>query len=265
MPRQQARVVTPDGTIEAGSIAADQPANEGEEQASRALAVNVPATQFSQELEFQQGETAFPLLRLAQGLTKEVANGAAAPGEYVLTGYEPLESVTIIPTAIARTRVRRNPKNNAEILCQSPDAIRGIGDPGILCAGCAFADWTEDARGNRYPPECAFTFNYLAWSVDHQTLVQLMMRRTQIPVTRVVNTMIQTKGYGNFAITLGSMPQRNAKGSYHVMTATPTRGVDDEHFEAARMMMAMPADEMAERMAVSEDEAAEAAADRAPF
>lgn len=256
MPRQQARVVTPDGTIESGSIAADQPANEAEERASRALAVNIPATQFSNEIEFEQGETAFPLLRLAQGLTKEVQNGSASPGEWVLTGYDALDSVTIIPTAIARTRVRRNPKNNAEILCQSPDAVKGVGEPGIDCATCEFADWTEDARGNRYPPECAFTWNYLAWSVDHQTLVQLMLRRTQIPVSRVLNTMVQTKGFGNFAVTLSSLPQKNAKGQYHVATATPTRGVDAENFEAARMMMAMPAEEVESRINTAEEVAA---------
>lgn len=256
MPRQQARVVGPDGTIEAGSIAADQPANEGEERAARALAVNIPATQFSNEVEFEQGETAFPLLRLAQGLTKEVQNGSASPGEWVLTGYDSLDSVTVIPTAIARTRVRRNPRNNAEILCQSPDAVKGIGDPGVDCATCPFADWTEDARGNRYPPECAFTWNYLAWSVDHQTLVQLMLRRTQIPVSRVLNTMVQTKGFGNFAVTLSSLPQKNAKGQYHVATATPTRGVDVENFDAAKMMMAMPTEEVESRMNTVEEAAA---------
>lgn len=256
MPRQQAREVTAEGkTIESGSLAADQPANEEEAAVSRALAVNVPATQFTNEIEFEQGETAFPLLRLAQGLTKEVQNGSASPGEWVLTGYEPLESVTIIPTAIARTRVRRNPRNNAEILCQSPDAIKGIGDPGTDCATCPFAEWTEDARGNRYPPECAFTWNYLAWSVDHQTLVQLMLRRTQIPVSRVLNTMVQTKGFGNFAVTLGSIPQKNVKGSYHVATATPTRSVDEENFEAARSLMAIPVEDISARMN-TEDEPA---------
>lgn len=254
MPRQQARVVTLEGTIESGSLAADQPANEGEEEAVRSLlAVNVPATQFSNEIAFEQGETAFPLLRLAQGLTKEVQNGSAALGEWVLTGYEALDSVTVIPTAIARTRVRRNPRNNSEILCQSPDAVKGIGEPGVECVTCPFADWTEDARGNRYPPECAFTWNYLAWSVDHQTLVQLMLRKTQIPVSRVLNTMVQTKGFGNFAVTLGSLAQKNAKGQYYIATATPTRGVGEENFEAARMMMAMPAEEVEARINAAEE------------
>lgn len=253
MPRQQARELVPTKTVETSE---DTRYDRDGEEVTQALAVNVPAVSFSNEVQFEQGETAFPLLRLAQGLTKEVQNGTAQIGEWVLTGYDPQEAVTVIPTAIARTRTRRNPRNNSEILCQSPDAIRGIGDPGTDCSGCQFAQWTEDAKGNRYPPECAFTFNYLAWSVEHQALVQIQLRRSQIPVSRVLNTMIQTRGFGNFAVLLGSLPQRNAKGSYVVATATPTRNVDSSEFEAARMLMAIPAEELAERVTHDEEEPA---------
>lgn len=190
----------------------------------------------SMEPDLDASEVALPRLRLAQGLTQEVNEGTAKAGQWVLTGEEPLDTVTVIPLMMGRNRVARDPedKEGRVILCSSDDARTGVGTPGGSCAACSLKDFQQDARtGRSAKPACSLTYRYLAWSVDHQALLEVHFSKTATHAAKFINTFVLTKKLGRFAIQLGSKSTTSNNRTFYV-PAVKLVQVDAGEFETAR-------------------------------
>lgn len=194
-----------------------------------------PMRAYSATPDFDQEDMTYPRLRLAQGLTQEVTDGVAQSGDWVLAGFEPEKAVVIIPVMAAKAREARDSEDNKVILCQSPDAKVGFGNPGGDCASCKLAQWRPNPRDatKNLPPACSVVYSYVAWSVTHDTLVSIDFRRSGTQVAKFLNTMINSRGLGKFAVTLTSKNQKGARGTYAVAGVMLAR-VDEEQLETAR-------------------------------
>lgn len=107
-----------------------------------------------------------PRLRLAQMLTPEVVADEARGGDWLVPGEGNQKEVrvTILGMKVGRVRAVRGEGDKREVLCSADSAkaypLHGVGDPGIACSGCPFAEWTGDDN-NRKPPECTKGYNYM--------------------------------------------------------------------------------------------------------
>jgi hypothetical protein len=211
---------------------------------STALAVvaedNVPslgAVNYSMEMpEFERNEVAMPRLRLAQAMTPEVNEmGTAKAGQWLILGSDPFDEVTIIPVMFGRERVLIEDPNAERpvVLCSSPDGVTGIGKPGGSCARCPLAQWVESPTGKSQKPRCTMINHYLSFVVETAEIVDLQLKGSGMVAARYVNTMIQTKGFGKFALKLSSKQEKGPRGAYYAPQVKLTT-VTQEDFELAR-------------------------------
>jgi hypothetical protein len=190
------------------------------------------------DADFDDGDTALPRLRLAQGLTAEVQSGEAKPGQWVLSGYDAENEVVIIPLMRAKYRNRRDRDNN--ILCSSPDAVTGYGNPGGNCETCPNANWKQgNAPAAERAPDCDLVMGYGAWSVTHEQLIAVNFQKTGIQTAQLVNTILKSKGMGNVAIKLSAEGKQNGNRIYHKPRAIIAKGVSQEDFDMAKEMAGM--------------------------
>ena len=190
--------------------------------------------EYSTAPEFDKEDVQLPRLRIAQGLTPEVQMGMARPGQWVLTGYEPEESVTLIPLAYAKAREYRV---DGELLCSSPNALVGRGSPGGACSACPMAQWQEKPDGKKHKP-CSLVFSYVAYSITHGSPVVLEFKRTGERSARRLNTFIQARGLGNFALKVGAKPAQWGKNSGFEPTIDLAKVEPDVLEEARALPMA---------------------------
>lgn len=197
--------------------------------------------QYSAQAEFSMDEITFPKLRLAQGLTPEVQSGDARPGEWLLTGEKPVTTATVVPLAFARIRQMRD--ENRTMICQSPDSIHGIGEfgpdsdgnPSGECAKCPMGAWQPNPRDPKknLPPACTQIFSYVGYSLTHKAVCVLEFSRSSMNAAKLLNTLAQSRGFGQFAITLTTQSQKGPKGTYYVPSLNYTRA-SAEDLELAR-------------------------------
>lgn len=187
-------------------------------------------TIYTETPEFDNNDLFIPRIKLAQGLTKEVQDGTAKPGQWVLSGYESLPELTVIPLRVAKRRELVD--SEFTVLCKSDDAQTGVGDPGGECAVCPLAKWVPDAKGKNHPPECSFVYSYIVYVVEHDTAAVLEFKRTSINVGKALNTLIAQRGLGHFAVALHSSSNQGPKGTFHV-AAISAATVPDEIMKAA--------------------------------
>jgi hypothetical protein len=185
------------------------------------------ATQWTETPEFEANEVGFPKLRLAQGLTAEVAEGQAKMGNWLLTGTEPFtEGVTVIPIMFGRTRwKRKNPEDrDSPISCQSGDARTGIGDPGGDCKACPFAKWTPGgANGKNKPPACTLTYKYAVWVDGAEAIAEVTFQKTSETYAHLINNLVQRYGFGKFAVKLTSVNRAVGQRRWSEPQVTLTR------------------------------------------
>lgn len=195
--------------------------------------VSISGRSYATAADFSSDEVAVPRLRLAQGLTQEVQNQMAHPGQWVLTGYDAEDEVRIAPVMFSRARALRDKELN--VLCSSKDAKTGTGDPGGSCESCPMAKWTEAVSTGKNqppkndPPRCDLIYSYLCWSFTHETLIAVEFKKTSINVGKTLNTLIATKGLGNFAVRLSSSRQQNSRGSFFVAQVVNSPMTDEDH------------------------------------
>jgi len=191
------------------------------EQKSSALAT------YSQQPGFTSDDVFIPRLRLAQGLTAEVQDGTARPGQWLVTGFPPEEEVLLVPLGFARQRELRD-KDTREMLCFSLGGEEGTGEPGGVCAGCIANKWTEEGDKRR-PPTCSFSYNYIVYSEQHETLVKLTFQRMALNAGKMLNTIVAHQGIGNVVVKLSQDQRKGPKGTYYVprvaVVATPPEGL----------------------------------------
>jgi hypothetical protein len=177
-----------------------------------------------------------PRLRLAQGLTAEVQSGTAKPGEWLLLGIDPMKTANVIPMMMTRRREYRADKSvdpQRTVLCRSGDSLVGSGNPGGECAVCPMNKWSDNGPGKKgTPPPCSFSYSYLVYVIEADSLALLEFTRTSITTGKMVNTMIMQRGIGRFAIALTSNSKSGPQGSYYLPVVSPGTA-SPEQFAAA--------------------------------
>jgi hypothetical protein len=173
---------------------------------------------YSSKVELDQDDIVWPRLKLIQGISPDVMNGVAKPGQWMIAGNEPMNELTIIPMLFQKRRERIT--KDFEILCKSQDAKVGVGDPGGVCEKCSMAQFSGP-RNARKAPECALVYSYLVWVVELGTVAMLDFKKTSAPIGKLVNTVAAQKGLGNFALKLGHRQQSSKAGAYMVPQVNP--------------------------------------------
>ena len=185
--------------------------------------------------DLDSSDIVWPRLRLAQGLSPEVQQGIAKPGQWVLVGQEPADQLTIVPMMFAKRRELVDKDFNK--LCTSRDSRTGVGDPGGDCSRCIMAQFTGP-KAQRVPPQCSLVYTYLVYIVEYGTVAQMDLKKTSSPVGKLLNTIIMQKGMGNFAIVLGQKSQQSRYGTFNVPTVRPTAMTPEIKAAAASAMSA---------------------------
>lgn len=180
---------------------------------------------------FDASEMATPYLRLAQGSTQEVQEGIAKPGQWLVTGFPPADTVLMAPIYFARTRdyyIKGADDKNSR-LCYSPDGVTGYGDPGGRCDICPKNQWLPNPAkaGTNLPPACNITYTYICYDLRNKVLVELGLRKTSLKAAKQINTLAATRGLGTFAVELGVTKVTGGRGIYHVPTVKVAAMTED--------------------------------------
>lgn len=206
----------------------DIDASENEEQTSIQLA------NFQNNLDLDSEDIMIPRLRLMQGLSTEVQDGSASPGQWVLSGYDPKEMVSFVPLLFARNRVLRD--DEGSVLCRSRDAKTGEGEPGGDCETCIMNKWINNEKGPNTPPKCAFSYVYVGWVEEFDSVALVEFRRTSINAGKMLNTVAAQRGLGNFAVKLKTSKQTGKRGTFYQAVVQPKQ-VEPEILAHARMAL----------------------------
>lgn len=145
-----------------------------------------------------------PYIRLAQGLTPEVTEGKARPGQWILPDGTLSETITGVVIGMRRVRAYRE---DQELLCRSLDSVMGIGDPGGPCEQCPLSQWVQGKDGKNVPPKCTLSYQYLMEYGDEESGgigVVSMSTRSASRVAAQVNLHVRMHGFRAFQVTLGS-------------------------------------------------------------
>ncbi|KKN44391.1 hypothetical protein LCGC14_0693870 [marine sediment metagenome] len=206
--------------------AVDEVVGDGVENAGTILA------NYSETPDFDQDDVVIPRLRLAQGLTTEVQDGLARPGQWILIGYEPEDELIVVPVAFTKRREMRD-DDTREVLCFSKDSKVGVGDPGGDCASCLMSQWVEGDKGKNTPPLCNFQYSYLMYVVDFEALAAMTFTKSALRTGKLLNTIVAQRGMMKCAVKLSNSQRKGPNGNYYVPVVNPTN-VDDEVLAAAR-------------------------------
>jgi len=169
---------------------------------------------YSDKPEFSQDDVFIPKLRLAQGLTAEVQDGSARPGQFVVSGFPPVEEVNIIPLMYARTRELRD-QDTRGVLCFSRDAMVGVGEPGGDCSECPHAKFTGDGK-NKKPPECMFSYSYVVYSKEHESVLSLQFSKTGLNSGKMLNTIVAHHGLCSRGAVISADQRQGPRGNYFI-------------------------------------------------
>ena len=196
---------------------------------------------YTQQPEFSPEDVRMPYLRLAQGLTAEVQEGTARPGQYVVEGFAAEKDVTLIPVGFAKMQELRTADEKRERLCFSSDALQGTGEPGGACTQCEFNEWRppEEEGGKNRPPICRFSYGYLFYSEQHDTILGFQFKGKALSVAKKLNTVVNHHGMGKIAVTMGSETKTTPGGStYFVPTIAVIADTDPALIESAARALA---------------------------
>jgi hypothetical protein len=186
-----------------------------------------------------------PRVKIAQQMSKEVADEKAKPGDFynTLTGEDYGPSLRIQPILAFMQRVflvREGPKRDHadEVLvadglmeltegdglkCRSFDMIQGQGEPGILCAACPLSHWTQSDKKKNVPPICTETYNVAAAN-ELGELVILSFSRSSAKVGKrffsTIRMMGAVKPWTRF-FDLATHQERNDLGNFYVPDFKP--------------------------------------------
>jgi hypothetical protein len=185
---------------------------------------------FSSTVTMDASDVQIPRLRLTQGLTQEVQDGNAKPGQWILTGFDPIDELKVIPIMFARNRNLRDEEGS--ILCHSNDAEVGEGEPGGVCDGCVMNQWKDGDKGKRVPPRCTFSYVYIVYIPLWSTMALVEFKRTSITAGKTLNTIVATRGIGNVAVKLRAAKQTGNKGTFYQAIVGPDHATPEELADA---------------------------------
>jgi hypothetical protein len=184
---------------------------------------NQGAAVWSDTVDLGADKLQIPFIVLAQGLTKAVLDDKAKMGQFIVTGYDPVNEVILVPLkfGVSRNYSERNEANELVTACYSPTGVEhGIAltpeGPGIACGDCPLKDWQPTDRvvnGRKIndPPPCKESYDFLVWSETHETLARIGFRSTGLKAGRLLATLGKTKGLAKFAVSL-TATKKTAKG-----------------------------------------------------
>jgi hypothetical protein len=185
---------------------------------------------YSDAPQFDNADLFIPKLRLAQGLTAEVQSGDAKPGQWLVLGAAPAESVTIVPMGMTKRREYRDSETRM-VLCRSGDAVTGVGKPGGPCVDCPLGHWTANTKKgatNNLAPGCTFIYSYMVYVVESRKMAILELAKTGELAARMLNTMLVQGGFGTFGVRLTSTPKQGPRGTYYAPSVTGATVKADE-------------------------------------
>lgn len=202
------------------------------------------STQFrtwTSQPKMRASDISYPRLRIAQGLTPEVIQGAAKMGDLVMSGAEAVQSAVLIPVMWARARELRKPGDNSTVLCQSVDGVEGKGVPGGHCETaqgedlCPMSKWGAPSQpgGRNTPPQCNLIYSYVCYSLTHKMLVVFELKRTGMNQAKFINTMIERNGLGRFAVILSSQNKTNPNRQTYAEPVVVPSKVEDAQIQEA--------------------------------
>ncbi len=199
-------------------LAFDDMLGESSEDASAVENTNIQV--FANQIVLSAEDITIPRLRLAQGLTKEVQDGNAKPGEWLLTGAAPRAEIRATVQAIAKFR-RLNKDEDGTVLCRSEDGNTGVGEPGGVCEDCPMSKWINATNGGKNtPPPCSFGYRYLL-DVEGYGMTVYEMKKTALSAAKALNGMVVRSGYGTTNIVLRSQKGTGARGTFYTPTVIP--------------------------------------------
>lgn len=177
-----------------------------------------------------------PRVKVAQAISREVADKQAEAGDFVntLTGesYGPtLDILPILPFMQRVLLVRKERRDAIEdalgekigeqdgLLCRSFDMIHGIGVPGLLCeTECPLSQWRTDDGVNK-PPLCTETYNVAAATTIGE-LVVIGMSKSGAKTGKRLFSVIRMSSPGaapwTRIISLKTRAERNDQGNFFV-------------------------------------------------
>ena len=176
---------------------------------------------FQTQAQLTAEDIVIPRLRLAQGLTKEVQDGSARPGNFLLSGAAPREEIFATVNAIQKFRRYATNDEGGKVLCRSEDSFLGIGDPGGECEVCPLSKWVNSETGGKnQPPKCEFGYRYLL-DVDDYGQCVYEMKRTAIPAAKALNASVIRFGYGKTRVQIKAQKGQSARGTFYTPVIVP--------------------------------------------
>lgn len=155
-------------------------------------------------------------LRLAQGMTQEVAERRASIGQYVLSNFPPYDEVELVPLIAQNTR-QYKPDPKAPPQCVAPTGDFGLGNPGGPCIECPLSKWgpRNEKTGKATPPLCKEAVVIRAYSLTHRTVVDMQFTGRVANRGATIQSQALALGYGNFVVRLKSTSTKNDRGQWY--------------------------------------------------
>lgn len=194
----------------------------------------IPRVIYTQDAQADLTKMKIPILRLAQGMTEEVKQRKAMPGQYVLTNFPAVDEVIFIPMAGQYIRIYKpDPKKRPK--CQAPYGTKGYGIPGIICADCALSKWQgKDPRtGNSKKPPCNEGVSIRGYSVNHRCLVDYQFMTGAMPTGQFIQQQAMAFHWNQFSVRMQSRTVENSLGSWYVPELEMMTDFPEEHREIA--------------------------------
>jgi hypothetical protein len=193
---------------------------------------------------FDKSDLAYPRVRLAQQQTPEVAAKEANAGDFVMTGFEALPRITIVPLLWAKTRLYAvGNGNDRKVLCSSADAEVGIPSVppdeifryGGVCEQCPAFAWTPKpgGGGKNNPPACDENHNYIVYVIEHNMLAEMRFKKTGIKTAQMMNTVASGRAFGYFAVELYGTKPPNAPMPYWAPVGKVISRISDDLLKQA--------------------------------
>jgi hypothetical protein len=201
----------------------------------------IPASGIHGADQLDGAHLSMPRVKIVQP-TSQVDGGQ--PGQFFNTLLgEGADQMTVIPLRVQFGRVLFDKDDlQGGAKCASDDGAQarpaGVLYPGRLCAECPLSEWSENDRGQRIPPACAFTYNYiLADEALDGMPVQISFMKTAVPAARQLNTLIKAFGTSR-RIILGTKEVRSDRGRYWVPVIRDGGALEKEQAAYYRQMAA---------------------------
>lgn len=159
----------------------------------------------SEGFTFGADELSTPILKIAQGLSPEVRDREAQPGDFILSGFGPEESVTLVIAGFTRAR-RYVPQNAQKATCWAsaspPLPLIGQGEfKGRACDECPLSQWgRNEETGRNIPPACNEIDEWLCYSITHGLPVRYPLKGMAMKGSRFLKQLWNAMGPGQYAV-----------------------------------------------------------------